>query len=121
MTDEREDGHDEAGEPFTIPLPPGFPPPFPPPHGVRGDRVLFYRSEDAEAPGGKEHEDIMFRRVSREVGMRFRAAAGGRGMTHAQYLTALVDLHARIRAAADAGDEAAKAALDELGLQTVAV
>ena len=45
----------------------------------------------------------------------------GRGLTHAQYLTALVDLHARIRGAADGGDEAARAALDELGLQTVAV
>jgi hypothetical protein len=53
--------------------------------------------------------------------MRFRAAAGGRGMTHAQYLTALVELHARIRAAADAGDEVARATLDALGLQTVAV
>ena len=42
-------------------------------------------------------------------------------MTQAQYLTALVELHARIRAAADAGDEAARAALEELGLQTVAV
>ena len=53
--------------------------------------------------------------------MRYRAAAGGRGMTHAQYLTALVELHAKVRTLADAGDEAARAALDELGLQTVAV
>jgi hypothetical protein len=42
-------------------------------------------------------------------------------MTHAQYLTALVELHARIRERADAGDETARAALDELGLQTVNV
>ena len=82
---------------------------------------MFFRAEESETSTGKEHEDIMFRRVPREVGMRFRAAAGGRGMTHAQYLTALVELHARIRAAADAGDEAARATLDELGLQTVAV
>ena len=115
MTHEAE-GHD----PFTMPLPPGFHPPFPPP-GIPGDRVMIFRTEETESAPGKEHEDIMFRRVPREVGMRFRAAAGGRGMTHGQYLTALVELHARIRAAADAGDEAARAVLDELGLQTVAV
>ena len=81
--------------------------------------MFFIRTE--EAGEGKEHEDIMFRRVPRDVAMRFRAAAGGRGMTHAQYLTALVELHAAIRQRADAGDEGAKAALDGLGLQTVAV
>jgi hypothetical protein len=108
---------DESPEPFTIPLPPGFPP-----HPGHGDRVLFFRSgEEADIGSGKEHEDIMLRRVPREVAMRYRAAAGGRGMTHAQYLTALVELHARIRERADAGDETARAALDELGLQTVNV
>jgi hypothetical protein len=111
---------DEGPEPFTVPLPPGFPPPGFPAAGP-GDRVLFFRSNESEGPGGKEHEDIMLRRVPREIAMRYRAAAGGRGMTHAQYLTALVELHARIRALADDGDEAARAALDELGLQTVAV
>lgn len=103
---------DEDPEPFTIPLPPGFPPP-----PGAGD-VMFIRTGGTE---GKEHEDIMFRRVPREVGMRYRAAAGGRGMTHAQYLTALVELHARVRALADAGDEKARKTLEELGLQTVAV
>ena len=110
---------DETPEPFTVPLPPGFHPPFPP--HAHGDRVLFIRSEEGEGPAGKEHEDIMLRRVPREVAMRYRAAAGGRGMTHAQYLTALVELHARVRALADAGDEQARDALDELGLQTVSV
>ena len=108
---------DAVPEPFTMPVPPGFPPP----HG-RGDRVLYFRTEDPEGgPGGKEHEDIMLRRVPREIAMRYRAAAGGRAMTHAQYLTALVELHARIRGHADGGDETAKAVLAELGLQTVAV
>lgn len=107
---------DEQPEPFTIPLPP----PGLPPHA--GDRMLFFRtSEEAEAAPGKEHEDIMLRRVPRAVAMRFRAAAGGRGMTHAQYLTALVELHGRVRERADAGDEAARTSLDELGLQTVSV
>jgi hypothetical protein len=111
---------DEGVEPFTVPLPPGFPPPGCPGPGP-GDRVLFIRSDEGEGPGRKEHEDIMLRRVPREIAMRYRAAAGGRGMTHAQYLTALVELHVRIRALADAGDEKAREALDELGLQTVAV
>jgi hypothetical protein len=107
---------DEGPEHFTVPLPPGFPPPgFP--HPGAGD-VMFIRTGGTE---GKEHEDIMFRRVPREVGMRYRAAAGGRGMTHAQYLTALVELHGRVRALADAGDEKARETLEELGLQTVAV
>ena len=107
----------EADEPFTVPLPPGFPPH--PPHGA--DRVLFFRTEEADVSSGKEHEDIMLRRVPREVAMRFRAAAGGRAMTHAQYLTALVQLHAALRERADAGDETARATLDALGLQTVAI
>jgi hypothetical protein len=112
---------DEEPEPFTVPLPPGFPPPgFPPGHA--GDKFVFFRSGvEGEVGPEKEHEDIMLRRVPREVGMRYRAAAGGRGMTHAQYLTALVELHARIRALADSGDEKARETLEELGLQTVAV
>jgi hypothetical protein len=108
----------EIPEPFTMPVPPGFAPPL----GGRGDRVLFFGTEDPEGgAGSKEHEDIMLRRVPREVAMRYRAAAGGRAMTHAQYLTALVELHATIRERADGGDETAKAVLEELGLQTVAV
>ena len=110
---------DEDPQPFTVPLPPGLPPPGFPGHHARD--VIFFRSDEGEGPAGKEHEDIMLRRVPREVAMRYRAAAGARGMTHAQYLTALVELHARIRARAEAGDEGAKAVLDELGLQTVSV
>src|SRR6187455_354061 len=97
------DDEGERPEPFTIPVPPGFPPPH-----RHGDRVLFFRSEEAEPASGKEHEDIMLRRVPRAVAMRYRAAAGGRAMPHAQYLTALVELHAAIRERADAGDETAK-------------
>ncbi len=104
-------------EPFTMPLPPpGFPP-----HGPHDVLFIKHRIEDVESAPGKEHEDIMLRRVPREVAMRYRAAAGGRGMTHAQYLTALVELHAKVREAADAGDEHARAMLDALGLQTVSV
>ena len=84
--------------------------------------MLFFRTAEPEGGAGpKEHEDIMLRRVPREVAMRYRAAAGGRAMTHAQYLTALVELHAKIRERADGGDETARTVLEELGLQTVAV
>ena len=111
-------GDDESTEPkpFNIPLPPGFHPPFPP---GPGDKFLWIRSD--EEAGGKEHEDIMLRRVPRETAMRFRAAAGGRTLTHAQYLTALVALHSRIRELADQGDDALRAELDQLGLTTVQI
>jgi hypothetical protein len=99
------------------------PPPFPgPPPGPGPHKVLFVRDDGTgEGDPGRTHEDIMLRRVPRETAMRFRAAAGGRSLTHAQYLTALVDLHARIRALADAGDERLAAELETLGLQTVSV
>ena len=102
-------------ETFNIPLPP----PFRPGPGMQRD-VLFIR-HDAEGEGGREHEDIMLRRVPREIAFRFRAAAGGRSLTHAQYLTALVSLHGRIRELADAGDARLAGELAALGLQTVAV
>ena len=105
-------------ETFTVPLP--FPP-HPPHHPPHPHDVIFFRNEGEPDPGAREHEDIMLRRVPRQVAMRYRAAAGGRGMTHAQYLTALVDLHARVRDLADGGDEQARGLLDELGLQTVSV
>jgi hypothetical protein len=101
-------------EEFTVPLPP---PPFGP-HPHRD--VVFFRHE-AEGPPSRDHEDIMLRRVPRETAMRFRAGAGGRGLTHAQFLSALVELHARLRAKADDGDQAARTLLDELGLTSVTV
>jgi hypothetical protein len=103
-------------EQFTVPLPPPFPGHPPGPHRD----VIFFRHEAGEA-GGKDHEDIMLRRVPREVAMRFRGSAGGRGMTHAQYLSALVDLHLRARELADGGDDEVRKALDEIGLASVTV
>ena len=108
---------DETSEPFTIPVPPSFPPHLPPGHG---DQVFYIRSAEPE-PGPREHEDIMLRRVPRATAMRFRAAAGGRGLTHAQYLTALVELHARVREFADAGDERLRSELEGRGLGSVTV
>ena len=99
--------------PFQVPLPP----PVPGPH----DSVMFIRGEGAPEPGPREHEDIMLRRVPRETAMQFRAAAGGRSMTHAQYLAALVELHRRARERADGGDDELRRALDELGLTSVTV
>jgi hypothetical protein len=96
--------------PFRIPLPPP------------GD-VLFFRHEVKEvAPEqGRESEDIMLRSVPRATAQRFRAAAGGRGMTHAQYLAALVQLHESMRVRGDAGDGSLAAELERLGLTTVSV
>jgi hypothetical protein len=107
-------------EDFLIRVPPAqvpFPPPVPGPH----DQVMFIRGEGPSEPGAKDHEDIMLRRVPKETAMHFRAAAGGRSLTHAQYLTALVALHRRARARADGGDEQLKQELDELGLGSVTV
>jgi hypothetical protein len=102
---------------FTTPVPP----PFPPPPGPHGD-VMFFRTGGPEAEAGaKEHEDIMLRRVPRDTAMRFRGSAGGRSMTHAQYLTALVDLHRRVRELADEGDARLRSELDALGLASVTV
>ena len=101
-------------ETFQAPLPP---PPFPP---ARGD-VLFVRHGPGDGESGRENEDIMLRRVPRETAGRFRAGAGGRGLTHAQYLSSLVELHRRLREQADAGDERARALLDDLGIASVTV
>jgi hypothetical protein len=94
-------------EPFTLPLPP-------PPD------ILYVRGGPGQAEG-REHEDLMFRKVPNDVARRFRAAAGGRALTHAQYLAALVELHESLRRRADEGDGAAHAELERLGLQSVTV
>lgn len=100
---------------FTAPVPPG--PPFLP--GPSGRN--FYYAVESESGPGREHEDIMLRRVPASVAYRFRGAAGARGFTHAQYLSALVSLHEAMRKRADDGDAEVKAALDELGLGTVSI
>ena len=114
---------DESDEMFTLPLPPP-----PAGHGA-GDRdVLFFRRtgpppvpDSERADGERPDEDIMLRRVPKPVAQRFRASAGGRGMTHAQYLAALVELHESIRARADGGDAELTSELERLKLSTVTV
>ena len=100
------------GEIFQIPVPPP-----PRPH----HDVIFFGGPGPAGPGDREHEDILFRRVPRDTAARFRAGAGGRSLTHAQYLTALVELHRRLREAADAGDERIAKELEALGLSSVSV
>jgi hypothetical protein len=102
----------EGEDHFTLPLPP------PLPFERERDVVYFARRAGAE---GREHEDIMLRRVPREVAHRFRGAAGARGLTHAQYLGALVALHEATRQRADEGDAELAAELDRLGLRTVSI
>jgi hypothetical protein len=107
---------------FTAPVPPGFPPPGFPPPGPHVGRVVYFKHElDDGGDGERPHEDLMLRKVPAPVARRFRAAAGGRALTHGQYLTALVELHERLRGRADAGDATASADLDALGLQSVTV
>ena len=102
---------DDDPTPFTLPLPPP------------GDVVFFkhkVRVESGEGEG-RDSEDIMLRSVPRATAQRFRAAAGGRGLTHAQYLAALVQLHESMRNRADGGDAELAAELERLGLTTVSV
>jgi hypothetical protein len=97
-------------EPFTLP----FPPPLVPDRDV----VFFARRR---GPDGRDHEDIMLRRVPQAVAHQFRGAAGARGLTHAQYLAALVALHDAMRQRADAGDAGVAEELERLGLTTVSI
>ena len=111
----------EPDEPFTMPLPPP-----PPGHGPHEKDVVYFARHvppppPAEPDEDRQHEDIMLRRVPRDTARRYRAAAGGRGMTHAQYLAALVQLHEAIRARADGGDGELAAELERLGLTSVTV
>jgi len=106
---------DEGDESFFHTEVPGPRLPIPP-----GKNVVFWRVESDEAEG-REYEDIMLRRVPRAVAHHFRGAAGARGLTHAQYLTALVTLHESARRRADAGDAEMATMIAELGLQTVSI
>jgi hypothetical protein len=113
MPDNKTEGEGSETGPFRASFPPG--PPLPP-----GKNVVFWTT-DGDSAGGREHEDIMLRRVPATVAHRFRGAAGARGFTHAQYLTALVTLHEAMRQRADGGDTEVGAALDQLGLGTVSI
>ena len=97
---------------FHVPFPSGLPVPL--------GKTVFWAAE-SESGGGREYEDIMLRRVPAAVAHRFRGAAGARGFTHAQYLTALVSLHEAMRKRADDGDADMAAALGQLGLGTVSI
>lgn len=124
------DAGDEVDEgapakPFQVSLPPPFPP-FPPFLGGHGEDprdVVFFAHAPAPPPrrASRDAEDIMLRRVPSATAKRFRAAAGGRGMTHAQYLAALVALHDAMRALADGGGDQVRAELDRQGLASVTV
>ena len=112
MPDNETAGEGEPGK-VHVSFPPGLP--FPP-----GKNVMYFAAE-GDSAGGREFEDIMLRRVPAAVAYRFRGAAGARGFTHAQYLTALVSLHEAMRKRADGGDTEVAAALEQLGLGTVSI
>ena len=107
-------GHDDDEDVlFTVPVPPPFPP------GGPGARMMYFRERVEDE--GRKSEDLLLRKVPRATAMRFRAAAGGRSLTHAQYLVALVELHETARGLAEGGNEAVRAELERLGLTTVTV
>jgi hypothetical protein len=92
-------------------------PPFP---AAPGKHVVFWAAEPDEGTP-RQFEDILMRRIPAPIAHRFRGAAGARGFTHAQYLTALVGLHEAMRQRADGGDAEAAALLDQFGLRTVSI
>jgi hypothetical protein len=108
----------EKGEPHEAKVVPGLMPgiPFAP---IPGKRVMVWL-QDEETPT-REFEDMMLRRVPSGVAHHFRGAAGARGLTHAQYLSALVALHEALRLRVDGGDAGAATILDQLGLRTVTI
>jgi hypothetical protein len=88
----------------------------------KGNKVWISRSDgEPDDSPDREFEDIMLRRVPTAISRRFRGAAGARGLTHAQYLAALVSLHENLRGRADGGDDSSAQALAELGLGTVSI
>jgi hypothetical protein len=107
-----EDDRGESAEPPALAA--GFP--FTP---IPGKKVLVI-VQDEEGPA-REFEDLMLRRVPSGVAHHFRGAGGARGLTHAQYLSALVGLHEALRQRADGGDETAAELLSQFGLQTVSI
>jgi len=114
---------EEEPRPFQVPLPPGFPsPPGFVPRPAGEDVVFLWQSAPPEGGQEREAEDLMLRRVPAQTAKRFRQAAGGRNLTHAQYLAALVALHDRMRALADDGnDDRVRTELERLGLMTVSL
>jgi hypothetical protein len=112
--------HDEEDVVFHVPVPPGPVPPAFPPVPAHAPHMVYVRDRRADDES-REWEDLMLRKVPRDTAMRFRAAAGGRGLTYAQYLTALVSLHEAARTLAEAGDDGVTAELERLGLTTVTV
>jgi plasmid stability protein len=62
---------------------------------------------------------INIRNIDDAAHRRIRAAAAARGWSLGRYLAQLSLLHEAVRARADAGDEALRAELDALGLDTI--
>lgn len=63
--------------------------------------------------------NLFIRNIDADTVARIKHAAGVRGMTLAQYVTALSRLHAAARAHADGADDGLQAELVSLGLETV--
>jgi hypothetical protein len=62
---------------------------------------------------------INVRRLDAEALALLRKGATVRGLTYAEYIKRLLELHQAARARADAGDDGLQAELKALGLETV--
>lgn len=91
----------------------------PGPAGPPAGKVLIWRSDTDSAVD--DYEDLMVWRMPSLLAHRFRGAAGARGLTLAQHLSALISLHQMMRQRAESGDEQAAALLEQLGLSTVSI
>jgi hypothetical protein len=93
------------------------PPPGPP--GRPAGKVLVWRRDtDSTAD---VYEDLMVWRMPSLLAHRFRGAAGARGLTLAQHLSALISLHEAMRQRAESGDEQAATLLEQFSLGTVSI
>ncbi|HEY8768002.1 MAG TPA: hypothetical protein VIP09_12210 [Dehalococcoidia bacterium] len=62
---------------------------------------------------------LNIRNIDDAAAAKLKRGSDMRGLTLAQYLAKLADLHDMVRARADAGDDALQAELIALGLETV--
>ena len=110
MTDDDQEtlpGHQHLRQ--SLPGPPGRP----------VGKVLIWRSDTDSA--ADDYEDLMVWRMPTSLAHRFRGAAGARGLTLAQYLSALISLHEMTRQRAESGDGQAATLLEQLSLSTVSI
>jgi hypothetical protein len=89
------------------------------PPGRPAGKVLIWRRDTNST--ADDYEDLMVWRMPSSLAHRFRGAAGARGLTLAQHLSALIALHEMMRQRAESGDGQAATLLEQLSLSTVSI